>query len=122
LFLLNSTPRTPRRSGNPTQEANVGCTSSGYFSVLGKEEQIRRPGVYADIHHTWSFQMMELSGFLGFLILVLDIYAIYKTWSSDASNGAKLIWSIVIFFLPILGVLLWFLFGPKGDNHRSVTI
>jgi len=28
----------------------------------------------------------------------------------------------VIFFLPILGVLLWFLFGPKGDNHRSVTI
>jgi hypothetical protein len=66
--------------------------------------------------------MMELSGFLGFLILVLDIYAIYKTWLSDASNGAKLIWSLVIFFLPILGVLLWFLFGPKGDNHRSVTI
>jgi hypothetical protein len=66
--------------------------------------------------------MMELSGFLGFLILILDIYGIYKTWTSTASTGAKLIWSAVIFFLPVLGMILWFIFGPKGPDHRSVTI
>ena len=66
--------------------------------------------------------MMELTGFLGFLILVLDIYGIYKTWTSSASTGAKIIWSAAIFFLPVLGMILWFMFGPKGSPHRSVTI
>lgn len=65
--------------------------------------------------------MMELTGFLGFLILALDIYAIYRTWTSAASTGAKLIWSLVIFFLPILGLVLWLIFGPKGGD-QSVTV
>ncbi len=66
--------------------------------------------------------MMELTGFLGFLILVLDIYAIYRTWTSTSSTGAKLIWSLLIFFLPILGFVLWLIFGPKGGYDQSVTI
>lgn len=58
--------------------------------------------------------MMEVGGLLGLIILVLDVYAIVKTLQSGADTGAKVIWVVVILVLPVLGLLLWFLFGPKG--------
>jgi len=53
-------------------------------------------------------------GLLGLVILVLDIYAIIKVVQSHASAGIKAIWIVVILLLPIVGLILWALFGPKG--------
>lgn len=58
--------------------------------------------------------MMEVGGLLGLIILILDVYAIVKILQSGADTGSKVIWVVVIVLLPILGLLLWFLFGPKG--------
>ncbi|HUG99920.1 MAG TPA: PLDc N-terminal domain-containing protein [Gammaproteobacteria bacterium] len=58
--------------------------------------------------------MMEVGGLLGLIILILDVYAIVKTLQSSADTGTKVIWVVVILVLPVLGLLLWFLFGPKG--------
>ena len=58
--------------------------------------------------------MLEVGGLLGLIILVLDVYAIVKILQSSADTGAKVIWIVVILVLPVLGLLLWFLFGPKG--------
>lgn len=58
--------------------------------------------------------MLEVGGLLGLIILVLDVYAIVKTLQSGADTGTKVIWVVVILVLPVLGLLLWFLFGPKG--------
>ncbi|MXN63580.1 hypothetical protein GR183_01575 [Stappia sp. GBMRC 2046] len=56
---------------------------------------------------------MEVGGLLGLLVLAADIYAIIKTIGSGASTGAKVIWTLVILILPVLGVIFWFLFGPS---------
>lgn len=56
----------------------------------------------------------EVGGLLGLIILVLDIWAIVRTVQSGASTGAKVIWVIVIILLPVLGLLVWLFFGPKG--------
>jgi len=56
---------------------------------------------------------VEVSGVLGLLVLVLDIYAIVKTVQSRASTGAKVLWILLVLLLPMFGLLLWFLFGPK---------
>ncbi len=53
-------------------------------------------------------------GLLGLIILILDIYAIIKVVQSGASAGVKAIWIVVILLLPILGLIIWALFGPKG--------
>jgi hypothetical protein len=53
---------------------------------------------------------MEYSGIIGIIILVLDIYAIVKI----AQSGAEPLWKAIVIVLPILGLILWFLFGPKG--------
>ncbi|MGX1197976.1 PLD nuclease N-terminal domain-containing protein [Parvibaculum sp. MBR-TMA-1.3b-4.2] len=57
---------------------------------------------------------MEYSGIIGIIILVLDIYAIVKIAQSGAEPLWKAIWIVLVIVLPILGLILWFLFGPKG--------
>jgi len=53
-------------------------------------------------------------GIFGILVLIADIYALVKTWESGASTGAKLLWTVVILLLPVLGVILWLLLGPRA--------
>lgn len=56
---------------------------------------------------------IEVGGILGFILLVCVVYAIVKTSQSKASTGNKVIWIVVLLLLPLLGFILWFLFGPK---------
>jgi hypothetical protein len=57
---------------------------------------------------------IEVGGILGFIVLVLDVYAIVKTIGSRASTGTKVLWIVVILVLPLLGLILWWLLGPKS--------
>lgn len=59
---------------------------------------------------------MELQGLLGVVILILDIYAILKIAQSSAEVLSKAIWIAVVVLLPVLGLILWFLFGPGGKS------
>lgn len=53
-------------------------------------------------------------GFLWLIVAILDIYAIIKIAQSSATPLAKAIWIVVIIVLPVIGFILWLLFGPKG--------
>lgn len=57
---------------------------------------------------------LEVTGIGGLLILIADIYAIVKTLGSSASTGSKVFWVILILLLPVLGVIIWFLAGPRS--------
>jgi hypothetical protein len=57
---------------------------------------------------------VEVSGLFGLIVLVFDVWAIVKTVQSNASTGKKVVWIVLILLLPVVGLLLWFLFGPKG--------
>ena len=56
------------------------------------------------------------SGFLGLLILIGDVWAIINIFQSSASNGKKLLWTVLVLLLPVLGLILWFLLGPRGGR------
>ena len=51
---------------------------------------------------------------VGLIILVLDVLAILDVWRSNREAGSKLIWTLVIFFLPLLGLLLYYMIGKRG--------
>lgn len=53
---------------------------------------------------------------LGVAILVADIWAIVKTLQSSATTGTKLLWVLVIFLLPVIGLVIWFFMGPRGGR------
>lgn len=57
---------------------------------------------------------IEVGGLLGLIILVLDVYAIVKTVGSGAGTGAKVLWIVLILILPVVGLILWALLGPKS--------
>jgi hypothetical protein len=56
---------------------------------------------------------MEVSGIIGFLILVADVYAVLQIAQCDTSTGRKALWIAVVVVLPVLGLILWYLLGPK---------
>ena len=55
-------------------------------------------------------------GILGVLILAGDIWAIINIFQSGASNEKKLLWTLVVILLPLLGLILWFLLGPRDGR------
>jgi len=52
-------------------------------------------------------------GIVGLLVLAGDVWAIINVIQSSAPNGKKLIWILVVLLLPLLGLILWFLLGPR---------
>lgn len=59
---------------------------------------------------------MEYGGILGLIILIADIWAIINVMGSGASTGSKIIWTILILVLPILGLIIWFFAGPRSGR------
>jgi hypothetical protein len=58
---------------------------------------------------------IEVGGLFGLIILALDIWAILSIVSSGASTGSKVLWIVVILLLPLVGLIVWWLFGPKSS-------
>jgi hypothetical protein len=52
-------------------------------------------------------------GILGLVILVLDIWGIFRVIGSGATFGAKLLWVLLILIMPVVGLIIWWLAGPK---------
>lgn len=65
-----------------------------------------------------QLSMFELTGFGGLLILALDLWAIISVLGSSASTGKKVIWTLLIVFLPVLGFILWVFLGPRAETRR----
>jgi len=57
---------------------------------------------------------IQVQGIFGLIFLIIAVYAIVKTVQSGASTGAKVLWIVGILVLPLVGLILWFFFGPKG--------
>ena len=50
---------------------------------------------------------------IGILILIADIWAILKVIQSGASTGKKVLWILLILIFPVVGLIIWYLTGPK---------
>jgi hypothetical protein len=60
--------------------------------------------------------MVEFAGFGGFILLVLDIWAIISIIGSRAGTGAKVIWTLLVLLLPLVGFILWLIAGPRASK------
>ena len=61
---------------------------------------------------------LEISGFWGLIVLILDIWAIVSIIGSGASTGRKVLWTLLVLLLPVIGFILWLIFGPRGGTAR----
>lgn len=56
---------------------------------------------------------IEVSGLIGLIILILDVWAIVKVAQSNSSTGGKVVWIVLILLLPLVGLVLYALLGPE---------
>ncbi|BCJ08257.1 MULTISPECIES: PLDc N-terminal domain-containing protein [unclassified Pseudomonas] len=52
---------------------------------------------------------------VGLIILALDIWAILNVLKSGAEVGSKVLWILLILLLPVLGLIIWAIAGPRGN-------
>ena len=57
-----------------------------------------------------------LSALFGLLVLVADLWAVVQVFQSRESTGTKVLWTALIVVLPILGLIIWYFAGPRGQG------
>ena len=55
------------------------------------------------------------NGLIDLIILALDRWAIINVLKSGAGTGAKILWVLLIILLPVLGLVIWAIAGPRGN-------
>jgi hypothetical protein len=53
----------------------------------------------------------------GLLVLVADVWAIVNVFQSGADTAKKVLWTVLIVVLPVLGFLIWLLAGPQTTKR-----
>ncbi|MEM6941102.1 MAG: PLD nuclease N-terminal domain-containing protein [Pseudomonadota bacterium] len=59
---------------------------------------------------------IEVAGLGGLILLALNVWAIISIIGSTASTGGKVIWSLLILVLPLIGFIVWLIAGPKSQK------
>jgi succinate dehydrogenase/fumarate reductase cytochrome b subunit len=56
------------------------------------------------------------NGLFGLLVLIADVWAIVNIFQSGASTDRKVIWTVLVILLPVLGFLIWLFAGPRTGS------
>lgn len=57
---------------------------------------------------------------LGLIIFALDIWAIINVLRSGTDTGKKILWILLIVILPVLGLIIWAVAGPRGSGSARL--
>jgi hypothetical protein len=60
---------------------------------------------------------IEITGLIGLIILIADLWAIVVTVQSSASTLAKVLWILFILIFPVLGFIVWLIAGPRSARR-----
>ena len=61
-----------------------------------------------------AMELNAIGGLLGLIHLIVAIWAIVKIINSGASTVAKVLWLLGVLAFPVVGLIVWFVAGPKG--------
>lgn len=113
-FLTDSIPMTTPQSSSPSPRRSdtAGSALSSLFVRLGSLVLLAVTLTGCGGRNLVERITSPRWGFCGTLVIVLDIVALVDVIGDDGrSTGNKVIWSLLIIFMPILGVLLYFFLG-----------
>lgn len=51
---------------------------------------------------------------LAIIILLLDLWALASVWRTTKTSGTKIGWTVLIVALPLIGLAIWGIAGPRG--------
>ncbi len=67
---------------------------------------------------------MEIFGFFlffPFLLvgLVLWVWALVEVLRSGEEDTAKILWVLILIFIPVIGWIIWLFIGPRAGKKKS---
>lgn len=60
-------------------------------------------------------QLNMFNGLIAIIVFALDVWAIAQIINSSAEKSSKIIWVIIVAVLPVVGLIAWYIAGPKSD-------
>ena len=57
-------------------------------------------------------------GLGGLIVLVADVWALVNIFQSSADTGKKVLWTVLVILLPVLGFILWYFLG--SENRQGI--
>ncbi|RUS27136.1 hypothetical protein BC938DRAFT_483668 [Jimgerdemannia flammicorona] len=77
------------------------------------------------LHTSFSRAMSDplhySGGLIGLIILIIDLIVIFEVLNSTRSVTGKLLWSLLVFFFPVGGVIIYFLFSNRSEFNIAYT-
>lgn len=59
------------------------------------------------------------TGFGGLIVLALDLWAIISVFGASESTGRKVLWVLLVLFLPVVGFVIWLVAGPRAAGRAG---
>jgi hypothetical protein len=56
------------------------------------------------------------NGLWGVLVLIAVVYAIVNIIQGSADTAKKVLWTVLVIVLPVVGFLIWLIAGPKSGR------
>ncbi|KAI3327892.1 hypothetical protein HD806DRAFT_339098 [Xylariaceae sp. AK1471] len=56
-------------------------------------------------------------GIIGFIVLVMDLIVFIEVLKSNRPASNKLIWCLVVFLFPVVGMIIYFLFSNRKAHN-----
>lgn len=53
------------------------------------------------------------------IILLLDLWAIVSVFRSDKADATKIMWALLLVVLPVIGLAIWGIAGPRGIKRGT---
>jgi hypothetical protein len=72
-----------------------------------------REGGAGTFHLATEGDNMQYRGVWGLIVLIADVWAIVNIFQSGADTGNKVLWTVLVILLPVVGFLLWYFLGPR---------
>ncbi len=59
---------------------------------------------------------MEYAGFGGVILLALNLWAIISILGARIPTGSKVLWTLLVLVLPVIGFIIWLIAGPRAPR------
>ncbi|CZT10583.1 hypothetical protein WAI453_003055 [Rhynchosporium graminicola] len=83
------------------------------ISLVMAEEMLTTTG------HGNAWQFGAGGGIIGLIVLVLDVIAFLEILKSGRPALNKLLWCLLVFLFPIVGLIIYFFFGREAGGSGS---
>ncbi|KAM5343997.1 hypothetical protein ACJ41O_012534 [Fusarium nematophilum] len=88
-----------------------------WLATLVFAAPLAEEGVSATGTSPWEYGTS--GGIIGFIILVLDILVWIEVLQSNRPPSHKLLWCLVVFIFPVVGMIIYWLFSNRKEHARG---